>query len=422
MEFTLNCGRIMLSGGVYGKYRLIDWFVERHTFSMKIAFISNSAKGEYTGRLNWARILKEKGHEVFFVLPKEEQYIREIESQGIPVERWCLKRGKRHILNKIFAVIDLAKKLKCHDFDIVHSFGHEANICCDAARLLNGRAGVVNHITGLGSEFTERTSFLGKCIIALYWILSPVVSLFLFENEDDRAFFSNIRDDKKVILLASGVNVDYFNPSNIDYEKVALIKKELEIEKSVTVVTFIGRLLVHKGLHELIEAWKEILKDKRDVCLLIIGEIDKGNPSSIEEEDIQWLSSLSGVKVLGRRDDIKELLYLTDIFVNPSYREGLPRTNIEALAMSTPVITTDVPGCRDTIRDGIEGFIVPPEDKKSLARAIIRLIEDEKLRMLMANNARERAENAYSIEKIIDEVLSMYGSLAVKKPWIKKEK
>lgn len=383
---------------------------------MNIAFISNSAKGEYTGRLMWALTLNAMGHNVLFVLPVEEEaYIKKIESQGIRVERWRLRRGRKYLTNKILSIFELIKVFNQYDLDIIHSFGHEANVLTSISNIFSGRKIVVNHITGIGSELTENISFFGIIILVLYRILTPFVSLFLFENEEDQELFTFIRDDKKAILPASGVDVNYFNPNNVDIERINNLKKELGLFEHTTIVTFVGRLLIHKGVKELIQSWEEISKLRDDVCLLIIGERDKNNPSCIDNDDIKRLKNLNSVKLLGRRNDVRDLLYITDIFVNPSYREGLPRTNIEAMAMSTPIITTDTPGCKNTVRDGIDGILVPFKDVESLTEAILTLIENKKLRDFMAVNARVRAENEFSLDKIIDRILYLYKSLIIAK-------
>jgi N,N'-diacetylbacillosaminyl-diphospho-undecaprenol alpha-1,3-N-acetylgalactosaminyltransferase len=378
----------------------------------RIFFVSNSAKGEYTGRLKWACILKEHGYNIKFVLPvEEENYIKKIELKGIIVHRWCLKRGKKHILNKLIAIISLYRIFKQNEIDIIHSFGHEANICSAIAARLCGYNNVINHITGLGSEFTEKTTIIGKLILFLYRLTKLMVKHFVFENENDYSLFSFIPTNMKSIIPASGIDTVDFSPDNIDWEHVRELREELGIKDGDIVITFIGRLLRHKGIYELLESWKEIYNKADNVHLLLVGEIDRDNSTSINESEIDFILKLKNLRLLNRRNDIKELLFITDIFVNPSYREGLPRTNIEAMAMAKPIVTTDTAGCKDTVNDGVSGFLVPVGDSKALTMAVTKLINNDQLRVEMGEKAREKAIAEFSVEKIINRIEEKYTTL-----------
>lgn len=376
---------------------------------IKLFLISNSAKGEYTGRLSWANKLQEHGFDVSFVLPNEEEdYIRKIELEGVTAYRWCLKRGKKHFTNKLLAICDLYSIVKQGEPSIIHSFGHEANICCAIVGRLCGINNIVLHVTGLGSEFTGRTSLVGRLVFFLYRLISLSTYYFLFENEDDYRLFSFIPNNLKSIIPASGIDTKFFSTINVDQRRVCELRDELQTKYGDIVVTFIGRLLKHKGIYELVKSWHEISKITNSAHLLIIGEVDKDNPSSLEESDIEWFSQIRNIRMLYRRDDIRELLFLTDIFVNPSYREGLPRTNIEAMSMGRPIITTEAAGCRDTVQDRFNGILIPVGDYLALTEAITELMGDQELRSDMGRNGRARAENEFSVDVVLRKVEEIY--------------
>ena len=155
-----------------------------------------------------------------------------------------------------------------------------------------------------------------------------------------------------------------------------------------TVVSFIGRLIIHKGVRELLQAWTEVERSHPNARLLMIGEADPGNPSSA--------SVFAGpvpdsVVFLGRRDDVRDLLSISDIVVNPSHREGMSRVNMEALASAKPVVTTDAPGCAEMVDDGVNGILVPVADTTALATAIDNLLSDPCLRESMGRASLQKA-------------------------------
>ena len=174
------------------------------------------------------------------------------------------------------------------------------------------------------------------------------------------------------------------------------------------VLTYIGRLLKDKGIPELLAAAAELHRNDPRVVLLVVGTPDPGNPDNIDPGSIP--SARDGfARFLGRRDDIREILALTDVFVNPSsYREGVPRTNLEALAMGKPVVTANGPGCRDTVVEGETGFLIPPHDPHALESALRKLIESEELRARFGAAAREDARRRFSVETAVGRVASVY--------------
>ena len=170
-------------------------------------------------------------------------------------------------------------------------------------------------------------------------------------------------------------------------------------------------MLRDKGVFEFIEAARLIHARGFDAEFHFIGDIDPGNPTTVTELDLEHWAQEGHVKLLGFRDDIPQQYAESHIVCLPSYREGLPKSLIEAAACGRGVVTTDVPGCRDAIEPDVTGFLVPPKDAVALANAIHKLIENPELRYEMGQNGRRLAEREFTIEKIVDEHLKIYREL-----------
>jgi N,N'-diacetylbacillosaminyl-diphospho-undecaprenol alpha-1,3-N-acetylgalactosaminyltransferase len=378
----------------------------------RIVYISNSAKGELTGRARWWDGLKKEGFEVTFILPENEaRYIENIKSIGIEVIGWNLKRSRRNILNKSLAILMLMKILKKEKFDLVHSFAHESNIYTDVASCLTGQKYVINTVTGLGSAFVE-PSLVGKIITMLYMMCEPKVSMYTFENEEDCEYFSFVPKKKREVIYGAGVDTEFYSKEQVDIDKLDAIREQMVIEPSDLVVTYIGRLLKFKGINELVEAWDSL--DIERGHLLLVGETDEESPSSFTREEISELGRKKNVRFLGRREDVRELLAISDIFINPSaYREGIPRTNLEAMSMGTPIITTNNVGCRYTVEDGRNGILVDMNDSRALAIAIETLARSRDLREQMGAESRRIARDKFSLNYVVKEYAKLYRTVLI---------
>lgn len=172
----------------------------------------------------------------------------------------------------------------------------------------------------------------------------------------------------------------------------------------------VSRMLRDKGVEEFVQAARLIKETKSEIKFLLVGEADQGNPTSISREQLENWNQDGSVNWLGARTDIAELLTSCHIACLPSYREGLPKSLIEAAAAGRPIVTTDVPGCREVVSEGVNGFLVPPQDPKSLATAIEKLIADPLLREKMGTTNRLRAELEFANAIIIQQTQTVYDS------------
>lgn len=289
--------------------------------------------------------------------------------------------------------------------DIVHHVGLKVVLWGGLAAKLLKVNGVVNAISGLGILFSDerKDSFMTKQIIRLYRFSHHRNKLIdIFQNNEDKALFLSNRiltDSQCAMTNGSGVNLNEFNFTE-------------EPESPPIKVIFTARMVEDKGVLILIEAAKLLEKQyKNKVEFLLCGGLDS-NPEGIKESTLRHLCDGKYIKWLGLRNDVLQLLKDSHIVAFPSwYREGIPRSLIEATAIGRPIVTTRSIGCKETVTDGYNGFLIPIKDSKTLAEKLKLLIEDGELRKKLGINSRKVAEEKFSIEDVIQTHLSIYKQL-----------
>lgn len=253
-------------------------------------------------------------------------------------------------------------------------------------------------ITGLGYAFIERPSLRWKLVNwlarGLYTIGLSGADGVLFQNQDDYQFFKAkklISTRKKASVIAgSGVNTEHFKQTKLPDAPVFLL---------------VARLLHDKGIVEYVEAAREVLKNNPDAIFYLVGPTDS-NPAAITHDVLQsWIDD-GVIHYVGPVDDVREWINKASVFVLPSYREGTPRSVLEAMAMGRPIITTDAPGCRDTVIPGDNGFLVPIKDPHSLSQAMIQLANDGELRAAMGERSRQIACHKYDVHQVNHSILT----------------
>ena len=170
-------------------------------------------------------------------------------------------------------------------------------------------------------------------------------------------------------------------------------------------------MLRDKGVEEFLTA-SLALRQQREVTCILVGNVDPGNGHSYREAELQEMAAKHGVSWLGYREDIPELLQTADIFCLPSYREGLPMAGLEALATGLPVVTTDVPGCRETVEQKVNGLLVARKDVPGLTAALQTLVDEPETRHRYGSASRRKAEEEFSQEKIIGQYLNLYRDIS----------
>lgn len=255
-------------------------------------------------------------------------------------------------------------------------------------------------IEGLGFAFQVgnlRRKILGVFVSALYKISLSNASRVIFLNPDNRQVFLNrglIRESKTASVDGIGLDLEWYDSS--------------VLPDKGTVFLTIARLLGEKGLREFAQAATIVKQRYPEVEFRLVGQPDPSPDGIALPEVLQWESE-SGVKYLGSTDDVRPHLASCHIYVLPSYHEGMPRTVLEAMATGRPILTTDVPGCRETVTSGENGFLVPKADAHALAERMIWFIEHRNEWQRMGKNSRTLAEARFDVHKINRELMMIMG-------------
>ena len=288
--------------------------------------------------------------------------------------------------------------------DIVHNVGLKMMLWGGLAARLTHVPLLVSAVSGLGVMFSsEELSFYARVIIRVLRFSHNRKNAFaIFQNGDDRKLFL----DNKVV---TSEQLYFTKGSGVDLKKYAYTPEPSGDKVSVI---FTARMVKEKGMVTLIEA-AELLRAKYEdkVEFWLCGGLSD-NPLAIKEDELRAMCDDKYIKWLGHRTDVHELLMQSHIMAFPSYyREGVPKSLIEASAIGRPIITTDSVGCRDVVEDGINGYLIPIKDATALADRLGKLFEDKELRIRMGLKSREFAERDFSIENVVSTHLEIYGKV-----------
>lgn len=370
----------------------------------KILFVSNSSWYVYNFRIGLIKDLQSKGYYIKIVCPKDS-YSKELAKYGLKVIHWKLSRQSINPFLEIISIINLVNIYKKETPYFVHHFTIKACIYGTIAAKLTKISKIFNAITGLGHVFigTKRRNKLLKFFIKLLYkyVLLEKKSTFIFQNQDDQNEFIKMgftKLSRSILIKGSGVDTNFFKPS-----KEKLTNYGLPIK-----LLFPSRIIKEKGLSETISACKIILKEGYKIELLIAGDIDIGNRSSYTKKEIKNFGKYNFIRFLGHVNDMHKIYLNSDIVILPSWREGLSKTLIEASSMEKPIITTNVPGCRDIIENGVNGLLVPKNNIEALALAIKFMISNPKLAKKFGERSRLKAIRDFEIKKINKKMIKEY--------------
>ena len=258
----------------------------------------------------------------------------------------------------------------------------------------------VNAVAGLGWLFTSSKSVVRLVRPFLRWMLAYLLnrphSLTIVQNPEDSSLLerSGLSAKRLRLIRGAGVDVQIFFPVVPAPEPVCIV--------------LVSRMLWDKGVGEFVEAARRLTEEGVNARFVLVGDPDPANPASVPESALRSWHGQHGVEWLGRRDDIPAVLQAAHIACLPSYREGLPKSLLEAAACGLPIVTTDTPGCREVVRDGVNGLLVPVHDAAALAAALGKLIGDAALRRRMGEQSRLRAETEFGLEAVIAQTLEVY--------------
>ena len=348
-------------------------------------------------RKNLVKALIDNGHRVLIASPDPDSAWASnlgAETASISVNRSSLNAlGDVRLFYKYLCLFNE------NDAGFYLGFTIKPNIYGALAARLSGVAALPN-VSGLGTAFITG-GFLSWVVSHLYRVAFRTCPIVFFQNVDDRDLFVRrkiVKREQARLLPGSGVDLERFAPAGVRHSEMRFL--------------LIGRLLGDKGVREFVRAAKSLKTVHPDWRFQLLGPIDEGNRTSIRRAELDGWIEEGSVEYLGPAEDVRPFISAATAVVLPSYREGMPRTLLEAAAMARPLVATDVPGNRQLVEDGVNGVLCRARDWESLADAMRRLGQvppDE--REAMGNAARKLVEDAYSEERVISAYLEAMAQL-----------
>ena len=366
----------------------------------KVAIVASLAFSLTNFRLLLLKRLVEAGHEVIAFAPDHDATVtRTLEGIGVSFVRISMARASLNPLSDLCTLIVLWRQFRRLKPDTILAYTMKPIIYgCLAGRL----AGVPYRfalVTGLGYVFTNTERTARVALVRLVSILMYRLALggaskvFVYNSADAELFRLNriIRDVSRLELIpGSGVDFNHYTRSDPPLEPFTFL--------------LIARLLRDKGVLEYVQAARNLHRRRPEVRVQLLGPFDP-NPSGLSEADIDKLVAEGGVEYLGVTRDVRPFLAQCTVFVLPSYREGVPRTVLEAMATGRAIITTDAPGCRETVVDGENGILVPPRDSLGLAKAMETLAAEPELAARMGRRSHELARERFDVHIVNQKLL-----------------
>ena len=340
----------------------------------------------------------QSGAEVVVLAPFDE-VVDDISKLGIRCIDVKMSRQGLNPLVEILTVYRLIRTLRKERPDIVFNFSIKPVIYGGIAAYAIKSCHIFSMITGLGHLFVQQTRkyrALQAILIPLYRIAIKRNKGVFFHNPDDKQLFIQhkiIPSDKGYVINGSGINLEHYRPEPDKIEPKTFL--------------LISRLLWSKGIKEYVEAARVLKSKYPDIEFQLLGPLDD-NPASVKKSEIEEWKREGVIRYLGSTNDVRPYLHRASVFVLPTwYREGRPRAILEAMSCGKPIITTDTPGCRQTVDHGENGLLVRTRDVEALAAAMEEFLVNDELVIKMGRRSRQLAEEKYSVSKVIDSILSV---------------
>lgn len=329
----------------------------------------------------------------------------EIESEGIRFINFPFSRSGTNPIEELKTLMHFYKLYKDLKPDVVHHITLKPVIYGSFVAKILKIKGVLNAVSGLGYNFTEgRSGIVSKIMIKKmrFGFARKNVSI-IFQNQDDCQELKEldvINSKNNIIFIkGSGVNLDVFKPKG-------------DLKEGRVKILLPTRMLWDKGVREVREASDILKKEYKDkITFVLSGLADEENKAGVPSNYLNEWQDGSYVKWIGYRKDMVSVYEDVDIVLLPSYREGMPKTLIEACAMGKPIITTNAIGCRECVDEGVNGFKVPIKSSSDLAQAIIKLIENSSMRVEMGRQSRLKAVKEFDQKEVVAKHLDLYEHL-----------
>ena len=375
----------------------------------KIILIGTTGSSFYGFRADLIKKLVSDGHQVYaFTSEYTDACLDKIKGLGAMPVCYELSRGGLNPFADIASTLQLVKKIKGIQPDLVFSYFAKPVIYGSIAAKIARVPNIIGMLEGLGYTFTDqpegqtgKTKLIRNIQVLLYRFAFPCLDKMIFLNPDDQHDLMQtygLKVPEVHILGGIGLNLKEYQYSAAPISPVKFI--------------FIGRLLKEKGVFELIDAIRKVKLKYPHAHFTVLGAIDHQNMGALKQEQLDQFINEELFEYPGHVTNVQDWLTDASIFVLPSYREGVPRSTQEAMAIGRPVITTDVPGCRETVVDGVNGFLVPKWDAEALASKMCYFIEHPEQINVMGLESFKIAQNKFDSDKINSKLLDIMGLIS----------
>jgi glycosyltransferase involved in cell wall biosynthesis len=371
---------------------------------VRVAVVGGFAASLVGFRGEMLRSMVAHGHEVLALAPENDMEVREsLKSMGVTYATVPLYRTGTSPVRDVATVVSLLRTFRVFRADAVLAYTAKPVIYGLIAARLAGvplRAAMITGLgSGLGGGSGLRRHALSSLLRRLYAVGLRQANIVFFQNPDDERLFRSMRlvgDRHRVVRInGSGVDLEAFSPAPLPPGPITFL--------------MLGRLIREKGVCEYAEAAHRVHRVRPDARFQLLGPMDS-NPSAITSQDLEDLRTGGAVEYLGVTSDVRPFLARAHVCVLPSYYgEGVPHAVLEAMAMGRAVLTTDAPGCRETVENGRNGLLVPPRDAAALAEAMLRMLADPERLGLMGRQSRAIAEERFDVHSVNRAILAAMG-------------
>ena len=361
---------------------------------MRIGICINTSWNIYNFRSGLIRTLINEGHKVVAIAPRDEFSELLVEKLRCEYVSFSLENTGSNPINDFKVLLALRRIYKQSNLDIVLQYTIKPNIFGTLAAHSLGIP-VINNVSGLGTVFLNKSisSYVAKC---LYRFSFKRANLVFFQNPDDKVDFLNeirIVNLKTDLLPGSGVDLNRYQSTSINRSEPFTF-------------LMIARLIIDKGVYEYIEAARLVKKEYPNVIFQLLGELDEGHQRGISQVVIESAQEDGIVTYLGISQDVRQQIKQAHVVVLPSYREGTPKTLLEASALARPIIASNVPGCREVVDEGKNGYLCEVRDNHSLAAAMSRMLALTSSELeQMGSYGRKKIELEYDEQIVIKKYL-----------------
>ena len=370
---------------------------------MKIILFANTDWYLYNYRMTLAETLRRLDNELILLSPFGN-FSDRIKSSGFDWQEVKMTRSGVNPLKEIRTIFHLKDIYRHEKPDLVHHFTSKCVIYGSIAAKMAGVTRIVNSVTGMGYVFTKNNllTFFMKPFVIFFYKIALINSRVIFQNQQDMDYFIDhhlVKSSQCELIPSSGVDINKFRP--------------VHDQNGDPLIVLPARMLWDKGIREFVDA-ATILKNKGiEARFALVGMPDQGNPSSISEKLLDLWAASGIIENWGWQEDMVSVYQKASVVCLPSYREGLAKGLIEAAACGRALVASDIPGCREVVDHGINGFLVPPKQIIPLAEAIEKIILDKRLMAKMGKESRKIAEREFSVEKINRETIFEYNKLII---------